>query len=160
MWWGWMAVAIVGLICLVIDKLGNRLPSNPTKRADEIERRWTAKRRAEGASWDQIYEERHIRMALARMLRVASDKALKTPRDYERIIEEAKTEQAGYLETISGKPTACKFLRIAKRLKLLDILYADALAAVSKTEGWDRPWRGKPPKHYDEDRTAAFTDLK
>jgi hypothetical protein len=93
------------------------------------------------------------------MRRVASNHTLESPRHYERIIEEAKTEQADRLRSICGKVPALKFLRTAKNLKLSDILYEDALAAVSKAEGWDKPWHVKPAKHYDEDRSAAFTDL-
>ena len=96
-------------------------------------------------------------MALAAMRGLATEATLKNPKDYEKAIETAKTNQAGYLHTTFGKAVALKFLHIAQGLRLPDILHPDAYAAVRKSEGWDKPWTGGVPKHDNEDQ-AAFTD--
>lgn len=149
-----------GLAAYLVHRLWHRTPEQEAQRAYDD---WLAECRKAGLSHEECEREYKVRVALARLRRIASDRTLEAPIEFRVIVESVAREEARLL-SLTDEAAGRHFAEIASALPLTDILYADALQAIERRSKAEREMRAvlfpKPDPQMLADQTAALRTVR
>lgn len=126
----WIIVSI-GAVGTALSVIVRRPPRSADARAAAAFNSWLASCRARGLNADEKALEMTVRLYLARLTRMTNARTLKEPgRAHDIMLEIIKSEAKAL--GMNNRPAAKLYLDIALTLTLADVLYDDAMEAVTK----------------------------
>lgn len=154
-----MTITLI-LMALTIWLIVKQWPHQPETVANRQYKRWEARRRAAGATPDQIRQEAAVRHELALLRHHCSDWVHDHfdplhPNAWQKEMQ-ARIKQSVELLNITDKSHAKAYMDAVRQLHDSDILFPDA---ILKTKPKSRQHKVKLRPNHHQHRLTAFTDV-